>query len=89
MLYEIQKTSSFTYQYNKLELRFKRNVDTAIDIVKEYPTDYKNMITHLGNRRDGGLYRIRMPGCYIFYIVPEHNMEEEAVVLTMVNIKKM
>jgi hypothetical protein len=86
-MYEIQKTTNFRFQYNKLNLRFKRMVDEASEILKEYPTDFQNKITHLGTRRDGGLYRFRLPGCYLLYVVPEH--EEDAtpsVILTTVKL---
>ena len=71
-MYEIQKTTNYRFQYTKLNLRFKRFVDEAIDILKENPTEYQNKITHIGNKKDGGLYRFRIPGCYLLYVVPFH-----------------
>lgn len=86
-MYEIQKTTNFRFQYNKLALRFKRMVDEASEILKEYPTDYQNKITHIGNRKDGGLYRFRLPGCYLLYVVPEHDEDATPnVILTTVKM---
>lgn len=68
---EILKTSNYQFQYHKLKLRFRRLVDSAVDILKESPTEYQNSITHIGSRKEGGLYRFRMPGCYLLYVISE------------------
>lgn len=86
-MHEIEKTTNFRYQYNKLNLRFKRFVDEAIEIIKEYPTDYQGKIKHLSNKKDGRLYRFRIPGCYILYIVPEAEPDApSAIILTSVKL---
>lgn len=88
-MHEIQKTTNFQFQYHKLNLRFRRLVDGALDVLKESPTDYQNRITHIGNRREGGLYRFRMPGCYLLYVVPENVAAEEAPKVILTSIKLM
>ncbi len=85
---EVQKTTNYRFQYHKLNLRFRRFVDEAVEIIKEYPTEYQNKITHIGNRKEGGLYRFRMPGCYLLYVVPEHE-EGEAGSIILTTIKLM
>lgn len=87
-MYEIQKTTNYRFQYTKLNLRFKRFVDEAIEVIKENPTDYQNKITHIGNKKDGGLYRFRIPGCYLMYVVPFHE-EGEAPSIILLSVKMM
>ncbi|MCE3235221.1 MAG: hypothetical protein K0Q50_1401 [Vampirovibrio sp.] len=87
-MYEIQKTTNYRFQYTKLNLRFKRFVDEAIEVLKENPTDYQNRITHIGNKKDGGLYRFRIPGCYLMYVVPFHQ-ENEAQSIILLSVKMM
>jgi len=87
-MYEIQKTTNYRFQYTKLNLRFKRFVDEAIEVIKENPTDYQNRITHIGNKKDGGLYRFRIPGCYLMYVVPFHQ-EGEAQSIILLSVKLM
>jgi hypothetical protein len=87
-MHEIQKTTNFRFQYNKLNLRFKRMIDEAAEVLKENPTDFQNRITHIGNRKDGGLYRFRLPGCYLLYVVPEHEVGTFTVI-TLTNVKTM
>jgi mRNA-degrading endonuclease RelE of RelBE toxin-antitoxin system len=70
MSYEIERTTNFRFEFTKLNLRFKRFVEEAIDTLKETPTELPGKITHLANKKDGGLYRFRVPGCYIIYVVP-------------------
>ncbi|WP_373531700.1 hypothetical protein [Vampirovibrio sp.] len=84
---EIQKTSNYQFQYHKLNLRFRRLVDVAVDVLKENPTEYQNKITHIGNKREGGLYRFRMPGCYLLYVIPEHEVDTPAsIILTAIKL---
>lgn len=85
---EIQKTTNYQFQYHKLNLRFRRLVDGAVDIIKESATEYQNKITHIGNKKEGGLYRFRMPGCYLLYVVPEHEPDSPALI-TLISIKLM
>ncbi len=85
-MYEISKTTNFRFQYNKLNLRYKRNIEDAIEYIKESPTEGQGKITQIANKKEGGLYRYRLPGCYIFYILPEHE-EGEATIITMTAIK--
>lgn len=61
-------------------------VDGAIEVIKESPTSYQNRITHIGNKKEGGLYRFRMPGCYILYVVALHDDGDPASI-TLTNIK--
>jgi hypothetical protein len=75
------------FQYHKLKLRFRRLVDSAVDILKENPTEYQNRITHIGNRKEGGLYRFRMPGCYLLYVIPESDPDTPVkVILTGIKV---
>lgn len=82
-MHEIQKTTNYRFQYNKLNLRFKRFVDEAIEIIKEYPQEYQGKITHISNRKEGGLFRFRIPGCYLLYVVPEHEPEAPTTIMLM------
>jgi hypothetical protein len=84
---EIQKTTNYQFQYYKLNLRFRRLVDAAVEILKESPTEYQNRITHIGNKKEGGLYRFRMPGCYLLYVLPERTPDAPLkVVLTGIKV---
>lgn len=86
-MYEIQKTNNFRFQYNKLNLRYKRWVDEAIELIRQTPTELQGKIMHIANRKEGGLYRFRMPGCYLLYIVPEHEPgEESAIICTSIKL---
>jgi hypothetical protein len=84
-MHEIQKTTNYRFQYNKLQLRFKRFVEEAIEIIKENPTEFQGRITHISNRKEGRLYRFRMPGCYLLYIVPEHEPGDNTII-TLMNV---
>lgn len=86
MKYEIDSTSHFRSRYNKLDHRLKRCIDNAVEVLKEYPTEYQQKITFLSKRKDGGLYRFRMPGCYLHYIIPEETLGKMYAV-TLVDIK--
>lgn len=87
-MYEIQKTTNYRFQFNKLSLRFKRAIEEAIEIIKESPLEYQGKITHLANKKEGGLYRFRLPGCYILYVVPIHEAGENATI-TMTGVKML
>lgn len=87
-MYEIQKTTNYRFQYSKLELRFKRFIDEAIEVIKESPMDYQGKIMHLGNRKEGGLYRFRTPGLHLLYVVPAHEPGTSAII-TLTAIKKL
>jgi mRNA-degrading endonuclease RelE of RelBE toxin-antitoxin system len=87
-MHEIQKTTNFRFQYNKLNLRFKRWVDEAIELIKESPTEFQGKITHLANKKDGSLYRYRMPGIYLLYVVPNHEAGEAATI-TLTAVKML
>jgi hypothetical protein len=87
-MHEIQRTSTFTRQYQQLALRFRRMVDEAMDIVKEYPVEYQSKITKISNHKDGVMYRFRMPGCYMMYVVPPFE-EGESVIITLLDIKHL
>lgn len=87
-MYDIQKTAGYRTQYNRLDLRYRRFVDEAVEVIKQYPTDYQNRITRISSRKEGGLYRFRMPGCYLLYLVPERTGEAETTI-TLMQIKLM
>lgn len=87
-MHEIQKTTNFRFQYNKLNLRFKRWIEEAIEVIKETPTEFQGRITHLANKKEGGLYRYRMPGCYLLYVVPEHEAGTPTIV-TLTAVKML
>ncbi|MEM0950678.1 MAG: hypothetical protein AAGI66_00870 [Cyanobacteria bacterium P01_H01_bin.74] len=85
MAYETSTTSAFRNQYNKVDRRLRRIVDDAVEIIKEFPTDYQHKITYISKRKEGGLYRFRVPGCHIFYILPEKETEKpNTIILTAV-----
>jgi mRNA-degrading endonuclease RelE of RelBE toxin-antitoxin system len=87
MRYEIELTSYFRSRYNKLDHRFKRCIDNAVEILKDYPTDYQQRITFISKRKEGGLYRFRMPGCYLYYIIPEQAAEKTGLSITLTEVK--
>ena len=84
MLYELERTTNYRFQYNKLNLRMRRFVDEAIEIIKESPTDFHGKISHMANRKTHNMYRFRVPGAYIIYLVPV-----EGTVVTLTNIKSL
>jgi hypothetical protein len=86
--YEITKTTNYRFQFNKLTLRFKRFVEEALEMIKETPTSLQGKITHLANSKEGALYRFRLPGCYIIYVVPPHE-PGESVTITLTGIKML
>lgn len=87
-MHDVQKTTNYRFQYNKLSLRFKRFVDEAVEIIKENPTDYQGKITHIANKKEGGMYRFRMPGCYLLYVMPEHEAGAPTTI-TLTNVKML
>lgn len=87
-MHEIQKTTSYSREYQKLGLRFRRLLDEAVEVLKEYPIDYQSKITKISNHKDGVMYRFRMPGCYLMYVVPPFK-EGEAVTITLLSIKQL
>ena len=88
MPYELAKTTNYRYQFNKLNLRFKRFVEEALEVIKETPTALQGKITHIANNKDGSLYRFRLPGCYIMYVVPAHE-PGESVTITITGVKML
>ncbi len=88
MPHDIDKTSNFANEYSRLNLRYKRLVDKALEIIKETPTEYQTLITQISKRKDGGLYRLRMPSCFLLYAVPTHKLNEYTTI-TLLNVKKM
>ncbi len=84
MHYEIEKTNNFRFQFNKLTLRMKRFVEEAIEVIKESPTEFQGKITAIANKKEGRLYRYRVPGAHILYIVKQ---DEPIVMLT--NLKTL
>ncbi|WP_303674263.1 hypothetical protein [Vampirovibrio chlorellavorus] len=88
-MHNVDKSSNFKYKYSKLPLRLRRLTDEAVEIIREHPTDFKNRITHISNRKEGALYRFRQPGCYLIYIVPEPEVEGEAVTIIMMDLKAL
>lgn len=87
-MHEIQKTSTYSREYQKLALRFRRMIDEAVDVIKEYPIEYQSKITKISNHKDGVMFRFRIPGCYLMYVVPPFD-EGEAVVITLLDIKQL
>lgn len=85
-MHEVQKTTNYRFQYNKLNLRFKRFVDEAVEIIKESPTEFQGKITHIASKKEGGMYRFRMPGCYLLYVVSEHEPGAPTTI-TLTNVK--
>jgi mRNA-degrading endonuclease RelE of RelBE toxin-antitoxin system len=87
-MHEIQKTSTYSREYQKLALRYRRMVDEAVDVLKETPTDHQTKITRISNHKDGLMYRYRMPGFYLMYVVPPFE-EGEYAVITLLDIKML
>lgn len=81
MLYELEKTPNYRFQYNKLSLKLKRFINEALDILKEYPTEYQGKILHLANRKEFHMYRFRVPGAYIIYLL---HKDQPLITLTSV-----
>jgi hypothetical protein len=88
LAYELTKTTNYRFQFNKLNLRFKRFVEEALEIIKETPTEFPGKITRIANQKDGTLYRFRLPGCYILYVVPIHE-PGELVMITLTAVKML
>jgi len=84
MNYEIERTNNFRFQFNKLTLKMKRFVEEAIEVLKDTPHEFQGKITAIANKKDGRLYRYRVPGAHILYIIKQ---EEPIVVLT--NLKTL
>jgi mRNA-degrading endonuclease RelE of RelBE toxin-antitoxin system len=87
-MHDIQKTSTFLREYQKLKLRYRRMVDEAMDVLKETPTDYQSRITKISKHKDGIMYRYRLPGMYLMYVVPPFETGESKVV-TILDIKSL
>ena len=87
-MHELQKSSPFIREYSKLNLRFRRMVDEALEVLKETPTDYQSKITKISKHKDGLMYRYRMPGCYLVYVVPPYS-EGEYTVITLLDIRNL
>jgi mRNA-degrading endonuclease RelE of RelBE toxin-antitoxin system len=83
-MFELEKTPNYRFQYNKLSLKLQRMVNDALEIIKETPTEFQGKIMHLAKRKDFlNLYRFRIPGAYIHYLVHE---DEPIVTLTSIKI---
>jgi mRNA-degrading endonuclease RelE of RelBE toxin-antitoxin system len=83
-MYTIEKTNNFRFQYNKLPLRMKRFVDEAESLIQENPFDFQGKIKALAKKKDGRLFRFRMPGVHLVYIVHDNEL-----VITMTQVKTM
>lgn len=83
MRYEIQRTNNFRFQYGKLTLKHKRFIEEAIEILKDTPEEFQGRITPLAKKKDGRLYRIRIPGAHILYII---HHDEPVVMMTQIKI---
>lgn len=83
MRYEIQRTNNFRFQYNKLALKHKRFVEEAIDVLKETPDECQGKITPLARKKNGRLYRFRVPGAHILYII---HSDEPIVTMTQIKV---
>ena len=46
-VYELEKTSTYRFQYSRLDLKKKRLVDAAIEEIKQTPTEAQGKITLL------------------------------------------
>jgi len=87
-MHEIQKTSTFQRVYQQLPLRFRRMIDEAVEVLKETPEQYQSKITKISKHKDGLMYRFRMPGCYIMYVVPPYR-EGESAIITLLDVKQL
>lgn len=83
-MYTIEKTNNYRYQYNKLPLRLKRFVDEVEDIIKDNPFEMQGKIKPLSKKKDGRLFRFRVPGAHVLYIV-----HSEEPVITMTQVKTL
>lgn len=84
MTYEFEKTPNYRFQYNKLPLKMKRFVEEALDIIQASPTEFQGRIRHLSDKKDHRMFRYRIPGAYLIYLVPN-----EGQVITLMNLKKL
>lgn len=84
MQFEIERTNNFRFQYNKLTLRMKRFIDEAVEVIKESPTAFQGKITALAKKKEGRLYRYRVPGAHILYVVNDENP-----IVTLTNVKTL
>lgn len=87
-MHEILKTSTYSREYQKLALRFRRMVDEAVDVLKETPTEHQSRITKISKHKDGLMYRYRLPGFYLMYVVPPFE-EGQYTIITMLDIKSL
>ncbi len=87
-MHEIMKSSTFLREYQQLTLRIRRMVDEAIDVLKESPVEYQSKITKISKHKDGVMYRYRIPGCYLMYVVPPFR-EGEFVDIILLDLKHL
>lgn len=83
-MYEFEKTPNYRFQYNKLPLKQKRFVEEALDIIQLTPKEFQGRIRHLSDKKEHTMWRYRIPGAYIIYLVPN-----EGTIITLINIKKL
>ena len=83
MPYEFQKSPNYRFQYNKLNTRMQRFVDEALGIIQETPREFQGKITFLSHKKEFDLYRFRIPGAYLLYLVPQDAMNPQ-IILTSV-----
>lgn len=87
--YEVDRTTNFRFQYNKLSVKFKRFVDEAIKIIQESPMDFQGKITHLANKKTHHLYRFRLPGAYVLYLVPKPGLKDKTNTIILFAVKTL
>ena len=88
MHYEIERTNNFRFQYSKLELKMKRFVEDAVEKIKENPYELQGKITYLSRKKEGAMYRYRMPGAHLMYIIIEKD-DKKSTVVVLSNIKTL
>lgn len=87
-MHEILKTPTYQREYQKLGLRYRRMVDEAIEVLRETPLEFQSKITKISKHKDGMMYRFRLPGFYLMYVVPPFN-DGEFPPVTVLDIKAL
>lgn len=82
MLYELERTPNYRFQYGRLNLKLKRFIDEALEIVKQNPKEYQGRISYMSSLKNKNFYRIRIPGAYIHYW-----LDDEMPIITLTQIR--
>jgi mRNA-degrading endonuclease RelE of RelBE toxin-antitoxin system len=81
-MYELEPTTQYRVKYNKLDARLKHLIHEAMEILREFPTEYQGRIMRLAKRKENVYYRIRVPGAHVHYFI-----HEDQPLVTLTNIE--